>query len=47
MTEALHYQSIMQVSAALRSGKLSPVDLLEAILAGSQRSIRSCTVTSS
>jgi amidase len=32
MTEALHYQSIMQVSAALRSGKLSPVDLLEAIL---------------
>src|SRR6202011_4568330 len=32
MTEALHYQAIMQVSAALRSGKLSPVDLLEAIL---------------
>jgi len=32
MTEALHYQSIMQVSAALRSGKLSPVDLLEAML---------------
>ncbi len=33
MTQALHYQSILEIAAALRSRKLSPVDLVEAMLA--------------
>jgi amidase len=32
MSEALHYQSIVDISAALKAGKLSAVDLLEAML---------------
>jgi Asp-tRNA(Asn)/Glu-tRNA(Gln) amidotransferase A subunit family amidase len=32
MREALHYQFIVDISAALKAGKLSAVDLLEAML---------------
>lgn len=32
ISEALHYQSIVEISAALKAGKLSAVDLLEAML---------------